>query len=636
VGLLMVVRRSGNLVGPLLVLFGTSFNINLALNTVGHEMVLQGSDHAAGWLALIAGVLYHPTTVLLPLLVFYYPSGWPRVQSTRWFLGASLVYALGAAGVAALSTPGSFVELDLRLPHPFLDETTAASIREGTAGLEIGLAVLTLFALGWLVIKWRRGDGVERRQIGWLGLAALVYGIIAGVNVSMLEAGAVAIEAFLVIDAVGVVLIPIAIGVAIMRYRLYEIDVIISKSVTYLGLIAVIGFVYAAVVAGPLLLLGRLDREEPGLFLPIVATALVAILFDPIRTRMQRWADRLVYGERATPHQVLSRITSQLSDPGSGEGPDELAALLAYGTGAEQTVIWVLDGDMLRAEGVFPPGGDVSHILVADLPNEEMTASRLVHHRDEVYGAVQMTKARNDPISPADYELITDVAAGAGLMLRNLALEQRLTERARELRESRRRLIEAQDTARHRLERDLHDGAQQHVIALKVKLGLARVVAAKEGVDSVAEEVASVSDDTQEAVESLRAVAHGIYPPLLESGGLQEALPALARLSSVPVDLDVSVDRRLGRAVEETVYFCLRSLLDLATASRASRVGVSVAAANGELEWNADVEASLDDSALAPVRDRVDARDGELTVDTTVSSTRVRATLPVGREMVSP
>ena len=123
--------------------------------------------------------------------------------------------------------------------------------------------------------------------------------------------------------------------VAIAKYRLYEIDVIISKSVTYLGLGAVITGLYAAVVIVPLLVLGRSDDGSPGLVLPIVATAVVAVLFEPIRARMQRWANRLVYGDRATPHEVLSQVTSRLADPARDGAPTTwLGARAGHRSGA--------------------------------------------------------------------------------------------------------------------------------------------------------------------------------------------------------------------------------------------------------------------------------------------------------------
>ncbi len=275
--------------------------------------------------------------------------------------------------------------------------------------------------------------------------------------------------------------------VAITRYRLYEIDAIISKSVTYLGLAVVIVGLYAAVVVVPLLIIGVPDEGGPGLALPIVASAMVAVLFEPIRSRLQRVANRLVYGDRVSPYEVLSQVTSSLPDAAAGDGIGDLAELLARGTGAERSVVWLASGELLQASGVFPDTGEsiVGSVAVDGLVDDEFTESRRVLHRGELFGALTIVKPHNDPITPDDRELLSDVAAGSGLLLRNIGLNSQLEQRAADVRASRRRLIAAQDAERHRLERDLHDGAQQQVVALKVKLGIARTIAEREEADEI-------------------------------------------------------------------------------------------------------------------------------------------------------
>jgi len=148
--------------------------------------------------------------------------------------------------------------------------------------------------------------------------------------------------------------------------------------------------------------------------------------------------------------------------------------------GAKQAVVWLRIDDTLQPEGVWQ--ADREAALVEPVPTDGLVedqfgARRPVQHNEHLFGALSVTKPRNDAITPTDAALLADVAAGAGLLLRNISLNRQLEDRARELRESRRRLITAQDTERHRLERDLHDGAQQQVVALKVKLGIAKTVA---------------------------------------------------------------------------------------------------------------------------------------------------------------
>jgi len=414
--------------------------------------------------------------------------------------------------------------------------------------------------------------------------------------------------------------------VAITRYRLYEIDVIISKSVTYLGLGSVITGLYAAVVIGPLLILGRSDGEGPGLLLPIVATAVVAVLFEPIRARMQRWANRLVYGDRATPHEVLSQVTSRLAD-GGGRSIDDVARLVAEGIGAELSVVWLDTEGKLDVVGQWP-ADDAAPEAVPE--SGELTASVEVVSENERLGVLTITKSRNDPITPADRELLDHLAAGAGLSLRNIHLNRDLQARAIDVRDSRRRLIAAQDSERHRLERDLHDGAQQQVVALKVKLGIAKTVAQREDADDIADRLIGLADETQNAVDALRAVAHGIYPPLLESEGLETALRAVERTSGLPVELHTHGLERYERPIEETAYFCVTETLQRARISGATSARVDVRGRNGDLMAAIDLGHLDTDIDLRAVTDRLHAAGGSLTIgDQPGDGHRVVTSLPI-------
>ena len=443
-----------------------------------------------------------------------------------------------------------------------------------------------------LIVRGRRSDAVERRQIVVVAVGVVLYLSLLLVNGFAQPLGSPDERAFLVLDGVAKLVLAVAFGVAIMRYRLYEIDSIISKSVAYLGLAVSITALYAAIVVVPLLIIGLPEDGGPGLVLPIAATAVVAVLFEPIRSRLQHWANRLVYGDRATPQEVLSQLTDRLSENAAGGSTDELARLLAAGTGAEQAVVWLRTGDRLVADGSWPTG--LAAVEPADTDGaapDPFSMVEPVRHHDVPLGALSITKPADDPVTPADRELLADVAAGAALVLRNLALNRELEERAVEVRESRRRLIAAQDAERHRLERDLHDGAQQEVVALKVKLGLAKTIAGREGAEEIATMVDTLADTTQEAVDAMRAVAHGIYPPLLEAEGLAVALTAVARTSPVPLTIETDGVGRHERRVEETVYFCVLEAIDAAHMAGARNLHVTVTDTDRHLELTIDHDA---------------------------------------------
>ncbi len=640
VGTILVRRRPGNVIGPLLVVIGVGWTVVYAACVTADTLAGGGDVVAAGWVALVANVATVPLlwvgNIALWLL---FPGDRSLTPGERRFLVISGVWALAGTAVTAFALPQPLGPDSPTQPHPFLD-----GVDEGSIGTILGgLFVVPMFLCGIvlairLIVRGRRTDAVERRQIVVVAVGVVLYLSLLLVNGFAQPLGSPDERAFLVLDGVAKLVLAVAFGVAIMRYRLYEIDAIISKSVAYLGLAVSITALYAAIVVVPLLIIGLPEDGGPGLALPIAATAVVAVLFEPIRSRLQHWANRLVYGDRATPQEVLSQLTDRLSENAAGGSTDELARLLAAGTGAEQAVVWVRTGDRLVADGSWPTG--LAAVEPADTDGAAPDAFSMVEpvrHHDDPLGALSITKPADDPVTPADRELLADVAAGAALVLRNLRLNHELEERANEVRESRRRLIAAQDAERHRLERNLHDGAQQEVVALKVKLGLAKTIAGREGAEDIATMVDALADTTQGAVDAMRAVAHGIYPPLLEAEGLAVALTAVARTSPVPLTIETDGVGRHERRVEETVYFCVLEAIDTAHMAGARNLHVTVTDTDRHLELTIDHDAPSDID-LTTMDDRIDAIDGTLSThehlgpDTTHS---VTCLIPTAEPMAS-
>lgn len=520
--------------------------------------------------------------------------GWYQVTTLAMAVGASLVYSNRWSTepiTSANGRLGSFVEI------------------------AINLALLgALASVASLVMRYRNGDAEIRHQIRWIAFGGVLLAVILLLRLQL--------DANLFVENV-VNLLPLALligsfWVAISKYRLYEIDAVLSKSATYLGLAAFIVGLYSAVVIGvPLLLFGASQDGDPGLLFPIVAAAIVAVVFEPVRSRLQRLANRVVYGDRASPHEVLSNVTSSLSATGPEYGTAGLARLLVTGTGADRAVVRLADGDTLRIDGVFPDADpDADELIAVDtIPDDDRTASQPVVHRDQLFGSLTIVKPANDLVTPADRALLADVAAGAGLLLRNIALNSQLEQRAVEVRASRRRLITTLDAERRRLERNLHDGAQQQVVALKVKLGIAKTVAGREGADDIVDHVMTMTEETQQAVDALRAVAHGIYPPLLDSDGLEAALRAVERSSPVPFTATAPGLGRYGRQSEQTAYFCVLETIDRAHAAGATAVRATVAEGNRGLVVRIDIEGAETKVDLASVSDRIEAFGGSSTLE---------------------
>jgi signal transduction histidine kinase len=278
--------------------------------------------------------------------------------------------------------------------------------------------------------------------------------------------------------------------------------------------------------------------------LTLVAAAVIAIAFNPVRERAKRLADRLVYGTRATPYEVLSRFSERMA--GTYALDDilpRMARVLAEGTGGHAE-IWLRVGDVLRRLAIWPTGRDAGgpsiDLAVAgdELPSfPDASKATPVLHQGELLGAITVSKPPNDPLRPAEDNLIEDLATQAGLVLRNVGLAAELTARLEELRASRQRLVKAQDEERRRIERNIHDGAQQQLVALAVKANLAESLIGRDK-DKERAMLSELKADAAGALENLRDLARGIYPPLLADKGLAAALESQARKSPIPVAVE--------------------------------------------------------------------------------------------------
>jgi signal transduction histidine kinase len=490
--------------------------------------------------------------------------------------------------------------------------------------------VLGLFSAASLVVRTRRSTGDEREQIKWFAFAAtiLVVAVILGSPLFHLG-GQLQVVAF--------PLVPLASAIAILKYRLYDIDVVISKTVVVGALAAFVTIVYLAIVVGVGAAIGT--HGEPNVVLSIVATAIVALAFQPLRTRAQRLANRLVYGKRATPYEVLSVFAERMGETFATEDVlPRLARAIADGTGATKAEVWLRVGDRLRLTASWPAmaAGDVWLPLDDRESVEVAGADRVseVRHQGELLGALTLTKPANDPVTPAEEKLLTDLASQGGLVLRNVRLTAELRARLEDLRSSRQRLVAAQDEERRKLERNLHDGAQQHLVALAVKARLASALVGKEP----EKELAMLSDlqhGLGDALETLRDLARGIYPPLLADKGLGAALEAQARKAAVPVAVEPNGIGRYPQEIEAAVYFCtLEALNNVAKYAEASSVQVGLADEGGQLHFQVvddglgfDTRMTDYGTGLQGMADRLDAVGGTLEI----RSEPGRGTIVIGR-----
>lgn len=422
-------------------------------------------------------------------------------------------------------------------------------------------------------------------------------------------------------------LIPLALFAGILRYRLWNIERVISRTLFYGILAGFVSAVYVGVVVG----IGRaVGAQGNNVALSILATGVVAVAFEPAKARVNRFANRLVYGKRATPYEVLSELSERMAESvPTEELLSRVARIIAEGTGARRADVWLVVGDEARVAATWPQGAaaglEPAVLAAEDLAQERSpipsaTVSVTVRHHGEVLGALAVTKPVGEALTPTEEKLLADVGAQAGLVLRNVRLNAELMARLDDLRSSRQRLVAAQDEERRRLERNLHDGAQQQLVALKVMVGLVERMA-EEG-EPVAELLAEVTRAAGEALENLRDLARGIYPPLLAAEGLPAALRAQA--AKVPFAMTVDADgvERYPQEMEAAVYFCcLEALQNVSKYAGASGVTVTLRGGDGLLGFSvADDGKGFDPantsygSGCQNMVDRIDALGGNLEI----------------------
>ena len=293
------------------------------------------------------------------------------------------------------------------------------------------------------------------------------------------------------------------------------------------------------------------------------------------------------------------------------------------------------------ASGDVPEAGALREPLPAsdgtlpEIPRRDRVVR--VEHQGQLLGALSVVMRKGESLTPTESKLMEDLANQAGLVLRNVGLATELQQRLDELHASRQRLVQAQDEERRRLERNLHDGAQQYLVAIKVKLGLAQMLAAQSP-EKAKVTIAQLKADADEALETLRDLARGIYPPLLADKGLVVALESQARKAIVPVTVESQGVERYAQDVESTVYFCvLEALQNVQKYARATEVTVTLTADEGELRFQVtdngvgfDLVTARKGVGLTNMGDRLDAIGGALVISSKLGAgTTIRGSVRV-------
>ena len=610
VGFLIARRQPRNPIGWLMLAVGMVVAVPLSAYGDYRLVVEPGSLPAADVAAALTEANWAPVVGIIgTYLILLFPDGHlpsPRWRFVGWFAGAAIayVYILITLQPGKLEGVGDGVENPLGVPLP----GDLAAVLVPTI---VVLPISFLLCAAALISRFRHSSGVQRLQLKWLATSGVTVAclylaaMVSSVTRSVGEWSGDDPPWLLVLQTVAVysfVLIPVSIGIAILKHGLYDIDVVINKAVVFGALAVFITAVYVAIVVGLGSLVGRGD--EPNLALSVAATAVVAVAFQPVQQRAQRLANHLVYGDRATPYEVLSDFTDRVG--GSYDAAELLptmARTVAEGVGAARSDVWLATGRGLVRETTWPGAAAERDGLVADGDLDQLEGDRVVpvRHQGELLGAISVTKPPGEPLTPVESKLLDDVAAQAGLVLRNVRLIE-------DLRSSRERLVTTQDEERRRLERNLHDGAQQRLVAVALMIRTAR---AQLGADDagVGPALDQAADQLQNAITELRELARGIHPVILTERGLCPAVTSLAERSPVPVVVECASSGRFPPAVEASLYFAAaEALTNVAKYAHATQVELQVTrdARSVTLEVRDDGIGGADDTQGSGLRGLVD------------------------------
>ena len=414
-------------------------------------------------------------------------------------------------------------------------------------------------------------------------------------------------------------LVPLALVMGILRYRLWDIDILVSRTLMSVGLAAFIGLVYVVVVVlfGVVLLGHSLGSRG---FLQIVELVIAAIAFEPVREYLTRFANRLVYGQRATPYEAMADFSDRLGDAIS---VDEVLPRIA-----EATVKGV-GGIAGRVTAFLPGGGSRTAEWPVAGTVESFSYVTPVTYRGEDVGAIAVAMPHGERLRPAEEALLTALAKQAGLAVNNARLTmelearfQEMSEQATELRASRQRIVTARQVQRQRVVQLIHDRVETRLYHVSTTLDELEPLLSSD-TDAAVDRADALVDECGDALDALRELARGIFPAILADQGVMVALESYVLRERLDVDVQfdgAANSDRYDPQAEATVYFCvIQALANAGTYAPGSNVVVRVHAEGENLVFSvSDDGPGVDGRRLrsgadiGDMRDRVEAIGGEL------------------------
>jgi signal transduction histidine kinase len=639
-GAALVLRREDERLG----LLALWFALLVSVASLAAAIVQDGAGGDAAPLAQALAVALLPAAAMHVLLAL--PSGALATRGAAFMVGSGYLVAAAVGILLWTDRPSA---------------PTWPVVVEALVAAALGVTGATS--------RYRAARGAERRRLHAVALAITAAGEVVLVA-STLHVLVGWPPRLLEIAAVGTIPIALALLLRTSRRLQGPAERLVAPAISLVGLTALVAAVYLVVVVG----LGRAPTrdERTLLMLSIFAAGISALLYVSARRRLADFSNRLVHGARQAPDEVVRAFGERLSRAVPLEELLlQLAESLRTALVVEAAEIWTGSGGVLERVVSEPDRG---HAKLRLSSSEESVVARAgvsgpariavwlpqlladrgdalvrvapMAHSGELFGLIVVERSvEGEPFDEEAEKVLAELARQVGLAMRNVRLDsdlhaslEELRRQAEELRASRARVVAAADAERRRIERDLHDGAQQYLVGLEVNL---RVVSGL--VDSDSERAKAILDElratVQEAMQDFRDLAHGIYPPLLQDRGLSDALANAARRATIPTRIEAAASRRYDPEVEATVYFCCLEALQNAGkhAGQGARATIRLREEEDALLFEvADDGSGLDPARASSgtgftnMRDRLEALGGGLRIESTVSrGTRVAGTIPL-------